>query len=242
MSVPHVTEWIPAYALGILPDDEREGVAQHIARCMRCQAELHAYQHVLEELPHTIPQRDPPPGLRARLVRAAQRPLDPVSAPRPSWFAWLLRPMPALAGAIGLVIILALAGVNILLLQQLSHPAPVPTPAASAASFAMVKMTPPQGQASTASGLLVISADGTYGTLVVDGLPMLTKSQQYQIWLIKDGARTSGGVFSVENSGYGMVEIEAPLPLNKYQSFGITIEPFGGSPGPTGAKVLGGAS
>jgi anti-sigma-K factor RskA len=29
-------------------------------------------------------------------------------------------------------------------------------------------------------------------------------------------------------------------PLLKFQAFGITVEPTGGSPGPTGEKVMGG--
>lgn len=75
---------------------------------------------------------------------------------------------------------------------------------------------------------------------MVDGLPKLDESQQYQLWLIKDGERTSGGVFSVTSSGYGWVYVRTPDPLASYQAAGITIEPAGGSPGPTGDKVLGG--
>jgi anti-sigma-K factor RskA len=237
MSGMHVTEWIPAYALGILPDDEREGVAQHVARCLRCQAELHAYQRVMDQLPQSIPQLDPPPELRARILRNVTRPREAVPAARPGWLAWLLHPMPSLVGAIGLVLILVLVGFNIVLLQQLQHPAS-PAPVAAATNFRLVNMVSTQGKG--ASGLLVISDDGTYGTLVVNGLPLLDKTQQYQIWLVKDGVRISGGVFSVESTGYGMLEIDSPKPLIQYQSFGITVEPFGGSPGPTGAKVLGG--
>ena len=92
-----------------------------------------------------------------------------------------------------------------------------------------------------ALGTLVIDQQGDYGTLVVDKLAGLNSSQQYQIWLLKDGQRTSGGLFSVNPDGYASLEIMAPLPLAQYDSVGITIEPVGGSPAPTGAKVLGGA-
>ena len=54
------------------------------------------------------------------------------------------------------------------------------------------------------------------------------------------GQRTSGGVFSVYDEGYGVLKIDAPEPLISYQNVGITIEPAGGSPGPTGERVLGG--
>ena len=91
-----------------------------------------------------------------------------------------------------------------------------------------------------AIGTLVMNPSGEYGSLVVDHLAALDAGHQYQVWLIKDGQRTSGGVFSVNPDGYASLELYAPLPLIEYQSIGITIEPAGGSPGPTGAKVLGG--
>jgi anti-sigma-K factor RskA len=36
-----------------------------------------------------------------------------------------------------------------------------------------------------------------------------------------------------------MVQVVAPQPLDTYSALGITIEPAGGSPAPTGPKVLG---
>ena len=91
-----------------------------------------------------------------------------------------------------------------------------------------------------ATGMIVMSRNGEYGTLVVDHLPALSPEEQFQLWLIQDGKRTSGGVFSVSPEGYASLVISSPHPLDNYGSFGITIEPAGGSPGPTGEKVLGG--
>jgi anti-sigma-K factor RskA len=93
---------------------------------------------------------------------------------------------------------------------------------------------------SEAKGLMVLTGDGRSGTLVVDGLPKLGPERQYQLWLIQDGQRTSGGVFSVDSWGYGAMVIESERPLDSFQSVGVTIEPAGGSPGPTGEKVLSG--
>lgn len=92
----------------------------------------------------------------------------------------------------------------------------------------------------TASGVMVISQDGVSSTLVVDGLPALEAGKQYQLWLIRNGQSASDGVFSVAPDGYGMMVVQSSRPLTDYSSFGITIEPAGGSPGPTGKKVLGG--
>ncbi len=91
-----------------------------------------------------------------------------------------------------------------------------------------------------AVGTMIMDPNGKYGTLVVDNLATLDPSKQYQVWLIKGGERTSGGVFSVNPDGYASLELHAASPLAQFDSIGITIEPTGGSPGPTGAKVLGG--
>ncbi len=92
-----------------------------------------------------------------------------------------------------------------------------------------------------AQGYLMVFPNETYGTLVVKNAPPLQPGYQYQLWLVRDGKRSNGGVFSVSEDGYGTLEVTAKAPLTTYQSFGITIEPHGGSPGPTGKKVLGGS-
>src|SRR5690606_26173364 len=51
------------------------------------------------------------------------------------------------------------------------------------------------GPAPEATGLIVMSVDRSHGTLVVDRLQTLPESQQYQLWLIQNGQRVSGGVF-----------------------------------------------
>ena len=75
---------------------------------------------------------------------------------------------------------------------------------------------------------------------MVDGLPPLDATHQYQLWLIRDGQRTSGGVFHSYASGYGVLWIHAEQPLVSFDGFGVTVEPSGGSPDPTGDKIMGG--
>ena len=96
--------------------------------------------------------------------------------------------------------------------------------------FRLVKMIGEKSVAE-ASGVIVISGDGNFGTLIVDGLPVLDFAKQYQLWLIKDGKRTSGGVFSVLDNSYGVLVVNSPESLSVYDGFGVTIEPAGGSSG-----------
>jgi anti-sigma-K factor RskA len=138
-------------------------------------------------------------------------------------------------GMAGLALIVVLLVSNLVLLKQVypSNGAGAPT------ALRVVNLTGTNG-APGASGMIVISRNGAQGTLVVDRLPTLPADRQYQLWLVKDGKRDSGGVFSVDDAGYASLWVWSPSPLQNYTSFGITIEPAGGSPGPTGQKVLGG--
>jgi anti-sigma-K factor RskA len=237
----HVIDLLPAYALGCLDEEELVRVSEHLAGCAECRVEWHAYQAVADELALAAPHVAPPDDLKARLMRRID-PQEPpaVSQPRASWWDKLARVMQRTSpawGLAGLLVILALALGNLWLWQQLgryqgtTQPGPLRT----------IPLTSTDA-APAASGLVVVSTDGEHGTLVVDGLPPLDAEHQYQLWLIRDGQRTSGGVFSVDAEGYGSLWVLSPQPLSSYSAFGITIEPAGGSPGPTGQKVLGSAT
>jgi len=231
----HVAEWLPAYALNILTPEETSRVAGHLATCPACRAELRAYLLTVDELPLALAQTAPRPELKDHLMseirsrKAKSVPTSPITI----WqrlAVFLRRSAPAWAMAL----ILVLAVGNLLLWRRLNQ---VTTrQATSMRVFALANTA----DSPRASGSLVLGPSGRYGSLVVDRLPKLDAEHQYQVWLIKDGQRTSGGVFSVGPGGYAAVELHAPVPLIEYQAIGVTVEPAGGSPGPTGAKVLGG--
>jgi anti-sigma-K factor RskA len=91
------------------------------------------------------------------------------------------------------------------------------------------------------SGFVIIGADGRNGALVVDKFPPLAADQSYQVWLIRDGQYSSGGLFTVDESGYRGARITAPHSLLDYSAIQITIEPAEGSPHPTGALLMDGS-
>jgi anti-sigma-K factor RskA len=233
----HVTELLPAYALGCLDEVEALRVSEHTARCAACRAELQPYLTVADQLALATPDALPPARVKQQLMRRIERPTAARSTePGASWWQQLaglfLRSAPAWALA-SLILIVALAAGNIWLWQQVNR-----TGGANAAGLIRVVAMIPTDAAPQATGKLLISMDGEYGTLVVDGLPPLDAGHQYQLWLIRDGQPTSGGVLTVNAHGYGVLEISAPEPLAHYRSFGITVEPAGGSTVPTGEKVL----
>ena len=89
-----------------------------------------------------------------------------------------------------------------------------------------------------AKGMMFLSPTNTDALLVTFGLPPLSPDTIYQLWLIADGARVSGGTFSVNDRGYGMAAVAAPMPLQNYQAVGVTTEPRGGSPSPSGERMM----
>lgn len=237
---PHAIELLPAYALGSLDAEEAIQIAEHVVICPSCCAELASYQAVADKLALAAPDAAPPAALKQQLLGRLQTPYA-ASEPeaRPSWWqrmAGLLHGGAPVWGLAALTLVAVLVLSNLWWWQQTRrHETVVTTGGMQVVAMAGTKAAP------GAVGTLVISQDGEYGTLVVDGLPALGAERQYQLWLIRGDRRTSGGVFSVSAEGYGALLISSPNPLSSYPSFGITIEPTGGSPSPTGEKVLGGS-
>jgi anti-sigma-K factor RskA len=235
MDESHVIDDIPAYVLGALNAERLHQVDVHIAGCSECRNEMASYQMVAGNLSYLLPQRDLPPGLRSSILQKVshvenEKPM-PIKERISRWFSPLASPV---WGGISLVLIFFLAIGNIFFFQQSRLTKESPS------DFSIVSLAG-QKNAPAASGVIVMSGDGNFGTLVVDNLPVLDSTKQYQLWLIKEGKRTSGGVFSVLDTGYGVLVVKSQQPLSMYDTFGVTVEPAGGSSGPTGDKVLGGS-
>jgi anti-sigma-K factor RskA len=236
----HVIDLIPGYALGCLNEEEELQVTEHLASCDTCRIELGSYQRIVDELHEAAPAAEPPADLKQKILMGVQpkRAAEQPEAAKTAWQRFWTRlqggaPVWAYAS---FVLVIILAASNLWMLQRVNR-----LEATSQADFRVVNLAGTD-KAPKATGLLVLSHDGNMGTLVVDSLPVLDEAHQYQLWLIKDGKRTSGGVFSVTQDGYGALAINSTQPLKEFPAFGITIEPTGGSTGPTGAKVMGGNS
>jgi len=229
----HVLESLPAYALGCLDEDEARLVAEHLASCHLCRTELGRFQAITNQLALAAPDVLPSSDLKTRLMERIQS----LNQTRPQPARWLLPGRLLPVGVIvGLLLIVTLAVSNLLLWQRLNNLEVLSGPLGMRA-IALQNTN----AASDASGFIIISADGENGVLVVDELPRLEPQREYQLWLVRDGDNTSGAVFSVDESGYRGVRIEAPETLLEYSAVRITIEPAGGSAGPTGEQVLGGS-
>jgi anti-sigma-K factor RskA len=245
MDTEHVSERIPAYVLEILDLEERRIVNSHLSECVSCRRELAEYRAAMDLLAESLPPREPPDRLRSLVLQkvaraASHQPVNavqrtPVQGFWDSLKSFLVQPA-------GLALVLLLLVLNIGLAINTIHLNRQLSTIQARLPSSDIRVVPMAGtdQAPGSTGYMMIFTNETAGTLAVREAPTLEPGYQYQVWLIKDGKRTSGGVFSVNGQGYGSLQIEANQPLQNYQAVGITIEPTGGSPAPTGAKVLGG--
>ena len=222
----HATDLLSEHALGMLRGAELRRVERHLRQCATCREELASWQQVADSLAYAPPPVEPSEELRERILGIGPAPAAERSLMRRLAPAW---------AALGVAALAVSVGFNVALWQRAG------AAEALVAESRAVRLVP-TADAAGASARLVPTADARRATLVAQGLPPLPPDRQYQLWLIKDGVRVSGGVFSVSPDGRAKVAVRAPMPLATYTGFGVTIEPAGGSPGPTGPRVLAGTS
>jgi anti-sigma factor RsiW len=189
---PHDTirELLAAVALDAATPEETGEVDTHVAGCTECAAELASLRAAAGALSLDVPQLDPPPTLKRRImdeVRTdiAQRPQASPQRARRSWF----RPWPAIAGALATLAV-GLVAWNVTMQRDGDRIEEIAIAATDRA---------PQ-----VSGTATYLDDGTV-IMRVRGLPPLATGQRYELWTIRDGAPRSEGFAAVTADGEAVV-------------------------------------
>jgi anti-sigma-K factor RskA len=195
---------------------------------------------VIDELGTAGPEVTPPDDLWDRLQQriAADKREEPpaeeavVERQRRGLFGLLSgRALIAAGLAASILVVAGLTAVAVVLRQQRG------VEALRSLEMPVFKLSGTQ-EMPAATALVVSSANGERGTLVVDGLPALRGGRVYQLWLTRDGESADGATFIVDDEGYATVVVHAPRPLTDYTGFSVTMEPEGGSLAPTGPPLL----
>jgi anti-sigma-K factor RskA len=93
-------------------------------------------------------------------------------------------------------------------------------------------------EAPNASGTFFVSQSGQ-GLLVLQGLDPLPDQQTYQLWLIPpDADPHPAGLVAVNPDAPTWFEVEISPEVQDFTAVGLSIEPAGGSPAPTGPIVM----
>ncbi len=235
-------ENLSAYALGALDGNETRMLEEHLEDCLVCQAELADYTAVSNGLLSALPPQEPHPGLRKRLE--AHLPKDRKISDAGSFWS-----LPRISfGQVGIAVAFVfLLGLNLYSAQQmrrLQGQQAELTQHIYAERSAIAMLAYPGTQKISinegVAGSLLLNAETNTAVLFTWDLPELPPDQIYQIWLIDAGGnRVSGGLFETfpENE-YTTIQVDATSPLDDFVGLGVTIEPWGGSLGPTGPNVL----
>ena len=89
-------------------------------------------------------------------------------------------------------------------------------------------------------GNLLVHAEYNRALLLVVDLRPPGRGEVYQVWMWKQGSGRflNAGVFSTWAEGYGMWTFHPPMGSATSARFGVTREPSGGSPAPTGTMLF----
>jgi anti-sigma-K factor RskA len=228
-------ENLAAYALGALDADEALALQAHLQTCESCRSRLAGYQRLSAGLLSAIPPRPPSRDLKWALIRR----LEGLSRPK---FGWRLS-QTALAGVLALM--LALNIFTTLQVYSLKQEQSEFNGHYSQEQAAIAMLAYPTTQSVTfdqggVSGSLLVDKARNLLAIFAWNLPLPPAGKTYQIWLIDpQGDRTSGGFLVPDgDEPFVMAVIASPAPLTGFVGLGITVEPAGGSPTPTGPKVL----
>ncbi len=237
---------IPVYAAGAADPAERREIERHLPGCATCRALVAEYQELCDRLLYSVPLVAAPKSLHAdlaeRIAPAPRGKPEPAQTMRRSQRPSMGWRWPALV-VTAAALILLVAG-NLFWFGRFSRARQELNTQATV--VAMLAEHPkelglsPEPAVPTARGDFYYDPQGKTGVLRVAGLPPVPSDKAYQLWLIRNGQRDSGGLFRVDAGGAGMLIVAASRPLSQYSALGITLEPARGSPGPTTPRLLGG--
>lgn len=226
---------VTAYALDALDDRERELFESHLAGCAECRAELDGFEPVISGLARAQATA-PPADLKARvLAQVAETPqLAPVgespgSAPVVSLSDRRRRPVVwlASAAAVALLVVGAVALVGLRGGETVDD--------VRAAPDAVTVSLPATADAGAPAIVEIVWSDSRDQVAVfADGLPDPGPGFVYELWAIAGGAPVPAGLFEPDDGSIRDVADVTDFADEAPAAWGITIEPDGGSPAPTG--------
>lgn len=224
-----------AYALDAVDDVERGAFERHLAQCDACRSEVLELRQTVAQLAcadATAPSTDLRRQVMDRVARTAQltphTPEAPAPRARPSRAGWLI--------AVAAVAVLAFAlGAWI---AQRSPEQPVLSPSDEAGQL-MAAPDSEIAQLSLAGGghsKVIVAPSLGAGMVMADSLARPQDHKVYQLWMVD----RSGGKHPMDTflpGPEGTAEMMLHGDFRDVTAVEITVEPSGGSPHPTGARV-----
>ena len=226
------------YALDALDDDERHRFEAHLADCAVCRAEVVELQRGIEALADAT-ATPPPSRLKASVMAAIDdEPQERfAAAPAPTWrerlrplfssMSWRIGSAAAAAAVVVLAVAIALT---------LRDGALGPDDVIAAPDAVTVTLPATEAYTGTVEAGVAYSPGRTAAVVTFDGLAGVDGDRTYQLWVIDGDGPTPAGLFVPGDGGRATVLLDAPVRPG--DTIGVTVEPSGGSPAPTGEVLF----
>jgi len=252
-----IEELLPFYALDALSDEEKKLVEVYLVEHPEVRAQIEDMQSAADALPYGVAPVEPPRRIKnALMARVAvdQRSRSPEQkqASRANERRWE-NLFPAFSFAVATLAVIWVVVLNIQLsqlrrevsalgdalvaqsnsIEQINAKLPQ-TPVSSVVTISL-KGTEARPQA---HGELIADPKSASAVMVVTGLGQLEAGKTYQVWLIDASGPKSAGLLTVDANGQAVLIVTSDTSIGSFKALGISVEPEGGSPQPTGDIVV----
>ncbi|KJK43658.1 hypothetical protein UK23_32275 [Lentzea aerocolonigenes] len=247
MSLIELHQLSGAWAMNALDDNENKAFEQHLRECESCAAEAAELRETAARL-GAVTEHAPPPALRARVlaVAAQTRQLPPATPPSETRASavlaerrWLKR-LGVLAAAASVLAAVALGTQAVRSNNELSREVDALRQVTAEYNQLAALMSSPGATTVSRSvehggtGMAVYAPSQNKVLFLAGGLPQLPADRSYQLWVVAADGPQSAGVLPTGGKLPPMV-MEA---LAGTEKLALTVEPRGGSKGPTTAPLV----
>lgn len=225
------------YALGALDGEELKNFETHLASgCEICEAYLRETREALMLLHRTLPQLEPSPAVKAKILdRIDRENVVPLHArPRSTGRRWQILTGTIAAGIVGAVI----TGMFFSKRYEPRH---------TVYSAVINLLRDPAtrdyqlfgaGPTPNARGRFLWNESGE-GHIFVSDLPTAPDGKMYAVWTIAQASPpVYVGTIKTDATGQGGLHINSPRGEKPIETFAVTLEPSGTTAAPTGPMVL----
>jgi anti-sigma-K factor RskA len=256
MDSQQIEELLEFYALGALDEDERKLVEAYLEQHPEARRKVRELDGVTAALPYSVPPVDPsarPKDLLMQRIAADRPPLPGTrvqTAPRPRRLEGMSRALSLGAAVLAILWALVLsrqvaglrneiASLRQALVAQSQSIQKINASLPQPGNAELVTL-PVQGtdRQPGAQGQLIADRKSRSAVLVMSNLAPLQAGRTYQVWLIQGDQPHSAGLLNVDEHGQGVLVLTSDRAIGSFDALGISVEPEGGSPQPTGEIVV----
>ena len=225
---------IAPYVLGAVTRDEEREVRSHILGCEECMREAESFSGAANALSLAVDEAPVPAGFADAVVARVHRE-RPATRGAPVVFKWWLSwKLVAGVASVSMLAVIVLASALLATRAQVRRYESAVPPLVHGEGMRLAG-------AGGAVARMVPTADGA--TLFATGLDEAPERHTYQLWLMECDDPgvfetcdpTSAGTFDVSG---GIAVLQTGESLEGYDRAAVTVEPDGGSEGPTTLPVI----